>query len=157
MTSPFSCTWRKTTTLAQTDGQLTICCPTLRTSTSPFVLPGRQNSIRTGPNKATSSCVWCQNYTLGGFYCSIVDGHTTRQDSWPNIQQRAAPTVCSWETRQNARFQGFNCRVSQYGLMFGKAHCKPYVWYAFSAMSVTWINCKAPGHSHLIHVRNSWL
>lgn len=116
-----------------------------------------KRSISKGPDMATSSYVWCQNHMLGGFYCSIIGGHTARQDSWPNIQERAAPTVWSWETLKNARFQGFNCRVSQNGLMFGKAHCKPYVWYAFSTMSVTWINCTSPVHSHLIHVRNSWL
>ena len=123
-----------------------------------FIRLDRQTKQHVGknPNMATSSCVWCQIYMLGVFYCIIIGSHTA-QDSWPSIEQRAAPTVWIWETRQNARFPGFNCRVSQYGFMFGKAHCKPYVWYAFSATSVTVINCTAPAHSHLIHVRNSWL
>ena len=74
--------------LTSTDGQTTRNLLPYATHLIQSIRLARQTKqhVSKGPNMAASSCVWCQDYKLGGFYCSIIGGHSARQDNWPSIQ-----------------------------------------------------------------------
>ena len=137
-------------TPAQRDSQLAICCCTYLYECTRL------------PRQATHHCLVL---SLNAERLPLRHRRRHRPASWPSIQQRTAdpPTTWSCDTRQKSLSDNsmVQCNASLLGRPVGpmssKAYCRPYIWYVFCAMSVSWINFTVSVHSHLAHVRNSWL
>jgi hypothetical protein len=158
MTPPFRCSWRKTTktsTERLTTRNLLLHVPVRVHSSSQAGKTARRQRNRTSlpgikPQRRAASTV-----SSAASQAGQLAKHP------PKDSRSAYHTKLRHTTKSPTDNSMVQCNASLLGRPVGpmssKAYCRPYIWYVFCAMSVSWINCTVSVHSHLAHVRNSWL
>lgn len=113
---------------------------TLRTCTSPFVLPGRKTARRQRTEHRCLKLCLVLRFYQSRFHCSII----ARQDSWPSIHQRTAHSPYHMKLGYTTKWKiaRIHCQVGQYALMSSKAYCRPYIWYVFVQCSLLEYNAQ---------------